>query len=116
MLVLDRTPAPLFDPIDDLTGAKPTWRILDDEPIYREVVRDLGVPGLDEPAAPAGDVIAGEVLPPTQALDLGHLFDEPPADDVPPTVPITLLPTTAIPVTGKGGRKRRAPGSARRAS
>lgn len=115
MLVLDHhhsTPAPLFDPIDDLTGAKPTWRILDDEPIYREVVRDLGVPGLDEPAAPAGDVIAGEVLPPTQALDLGHLFDR---DDA-PTAPIPLLPTTAIPVTGKGGRKRRQPGTTRRAS
>ena len=98
------TAAPLFDPVDPLTGAVPTWR-LDEEPIYLETVRDLGVPGLDEPAVPAGEVIAGEVLPPTQGLDLGHLFDR---EDV-PTAPITLLPTTAIPVTGKGGRKRRAP-------
>lgn len=108
---LHSTAAPLFDPVDPLTGAVPTWR-LDEEPIYLETVRDLGVPGLDEPAVPAGEVIAGEVLPPTQALDLGHLFDREDA----PTVPIPLLPTTAIPVTGKGGRKRRQPSTARRAS
>lgn len=57
-------PAPLFDPaatllVDPLTGVVPTWR-LDEEPIYLEVIRDLGVPGL---ADPAGPVVSGVVFP-----------------------------------------------------
>ena len=60
---LDAVPALLFDPaatllVDPLTGAVPTWR-LDEEPIYLECVRDLGVPGL---ADPAGPVVVGDVL------------------------------------------------------
>lgn len=57
-------PAPMFDPaatllVDPLTGVVPTWR-LDEEPIYLEVIRDLGVPGL---ADPAGPVVSGVVFP-----------------------------------------------------
>lgn len=54
--------APVFDPVDPLTGAVPSWR-LDEEPIYLEVLAALGVPGLDEPATPA-PVIAGDVVDP----------------------------------------------------
>ncbi len=102
--------------LDELTGAVPTWR-MDEEPIYLEVVRDLGVPGTLTGPAP-GDVVVGEVLPPTEAMDLGHLFDDAPVDDgvvvpLPPTEPIDVVPTPtkalALPVTGKGGRTRRAP-------
>lgn len=115
---VDVEAAALFDAdaqlVDELIGAVPTWR-LGGEPIYLEVVRDLGVPGLDEPAAPAGEVVAGEVLPATEALDLAHLFDDEPVDQHDaPTAPIALVPTTSIPVTGRGGRKRRAPRSTRR--
>jgi len=46
---------------DALTGAVPTWR-LDEEPIYLEVVRDLGVPALPEAEGGAGEVIVGEVV------------------------------------------------------
>jgi hypothetical protein len=46
---------------DELTGAVPTWR-LDEEPIYLEVVRDLGVPALPEAEGGAGEVIVGEVV------------------------------------------------------
>lgn len=46
---------------DALTGAVPTWR-LDEEPIYLEVVRDLGVPALPDADGRAGDVIVGEVV------------------------------------------------------
>lgn len=140
------TPAPMFDPdalvdpgsIDELTGAVPTWRF-GPEPIYRSVVRDLGSPWLDEPLPTGGEVVAGEVLPPTSAMDLAHLFDDPDDDrpvvddeddgedehprdavviELPPTEPIDVVPapTVALPrlaLTGRGGRTRRAP---RRAS
>ncbi|MBI4943250.1 MAG: hypothetical protein HY830_21090 [Actinobacteria bacterium] len=46
---------------DALTGAVPTWR-LDEEPIYLEVVRDLGVPALAEDTGGTGEVIVGEVV------------------------------------------------------
>lgn len=46
---------------DALTGAVPTWR-LDEEPIYLEVVRDLGVPALDGSGGGTGEVIVGEVV------------------------------------------------------
>ena len=50
--------------VDPLIGETPTWRMsVADEVIYREVVRDLGVPGLDEGDDPAGirRVILGEI-------------------------------------------------------
>lgn len=84
---LPGTPAALFDDeradVDPLTGAVPTWR-LDEEPIYLETVRDLGVPGLDEPATP-GDVIAGDVVE----------VDDPVVDDAPPTRALRLAPALA---------------------
>lgn len=98
------TPAPAFDPanpvdpesIDSLTGAVPTWR-LDEQPVYDELLAEwpdlyarLCQP-LDDPGP---DVVAGEVL--TQPLGL-------------PLPPTLALPETALPVTGKGGRGRRAP-------
>jgi hypothetical protein len=46
---------------DALTGAVPTWR-LDEEPIYLEVVRDLGVPALADDTGGSGEVIVGEVV------------------------------------------------------
>lgn len=54
---------------DDLAGAVPSWR-LGAEPIYLDVVRDLGVPGTLEGPAPA-EVVAGEVVDaPTASLTL----------------------------------------------
>ena len=50
--------------VDPLIGETPTWRMtVELEVIYREVVRDLGVPGLDEGDDPAGirRVILGEI-------------------------------------------------------
>ena len=101
------TPAPAFDPghpvdpesIDELTGAVPTWR-LDEQPVYDGLLTEwpalyarLCQP-LDDPGE---DVVEGVVLPPTQPIDLP-----------PPTVVLPeVLP--ALPVTGKGGRDRRAP-------
>ncbi len=46
---------------DALTGAVPTWR-LDEEPIYLEVVRDLGVPALPDADGGTGEVVVGEVV------------------------------------------------------
>ncbi len=46
---------------DALTGAVPTWR-LDEEPIYLEVIRDLGVPAVPQAQGGAGEVIVGEVV------------------------------------------------------
>jgi len=46
---------------DALTGAVPTWR-LDEEPIYLEVIRDLGVPAVPQAQGRAGEVIVGEVV------------------------------------------------------
>lgn len=76
-----REPAPMFTPTnltDPLTGPAPTWRMTE-EPIYRETVRDLGIPGVG-PAA--GDVVQGVVLegPPTVPLSVVG----------PPTIPMTL--------------------------
>lgn len=44
-----------------LTGPIPTWRpgFRDEEPIYREVLADLGPPGL---LAGPGDILIGTVL------------------------------------------------------
>lgn len=91
---------------------------LDEQPVYDELLAEwpdlyarLCQP-LDDPGP---DVVAGEVLPSTEALDLAHLFDDEPVDQHDaPTAPIALVPTTSIPVTGRGGRKRRAPRSSRR--
>lgn len=81
-------PAPLFDPasvVDPLTGAVPTWR-LDEEPIYLETVRDLGVPGLADPAGPVveGDVLVVEPSDPVE----NHATP----DDAPPTRALRLAP------------------------
>lgn len=46
---------------DPLTGSVPTWR-LDEEPIYLETVRDLGVPAVPEAGGGTGEVIVGEVV------------------------------------------------------
>ena len=46
---------------DALTGAVPTWR-LDEEPIYLETIRDLGVPAVPEADGGTGEVIVGEVV------------------------------------------------------
>jgi len=48
--------------IDPLSGAVPTWRP-SEEPIYLEVVRDLGIPGSLLGPAPSG-VVAGELADP----------------------------------------------------
>ncbi len=79
------------------------------EPFYLDVVRDLGSP----------------FLPATQALDLAAVFAAEPAAPLTPVVvagvatavPVTepiervVTPTKALPLplTGKGGRGRRAP-------
>lgn len=46
---------------DALTGAVPTWR-LDEEPIYLETIRDLGVPAVPEADGGTGEVIVGEIV------------------------------------------------------
>jgi len=110
-------PAALTDP---LTGYLPTWRLERDgaETLYLEVVRDLGVPGLDEASAPSGDVVVGELVTEVHDADV---------HEAPPTVPLTLVPTAVIPVAAVGTtttkarktaapRKPRAPRTARRAS
>lgn len=112
--------APVFDPIDPLSGAVPTWR-LDEEPIYLEVVRDLGRPGQLLGPAP-GDVVEGVVLDPEPVEDDDRVVEDdgedehPRAVEAPPTVPIPIRPTTRIPVSGRGGRKRRQPNARRAAS
>lgn len=81
--------SPAFDTpglVDPLFGPVPTWR-LDDEPIYREVIRDLGIPGRLE-GRPPGDVIGGEVV------------------DGPPTVPLELAATTVLPVVKATARSQ----------
>jgi hypothetical protein len=46
---------------DALTGAVPTWR-LDEEPIYLQTIRDLGVPAVPEADGGTGEVIVGEIV------------------------------------------------------
>lgn len=45
--------------IDALHGMRPTWRMGDD-PIYREMVAEYGIPG--DLTGPAGQVIPGELV------------------------------------------------------
>lgn len=98
-------PAPLFDPaatllVDPLTGVVPTWR-LDEEPIYLEVIRDLGVPGL---ADPAGPVVVGDLLTSSGDEHPIGVVDEPSdpvenhatPDDAPPTRALRLAPAPAV--------------------
>lgn len=87
--------APLFDPINELTGAVPTWR-LDEEPIYLEVVRDLGVPG--QLVGPAGPVLVG-VVEAAAAVDAQIVAST-------PTGPIGLVPTGELPQVAPSGRPR----------
>lgn len=106
-------PAPLFDPaatllVDPLTGAVPTWR-LDEEPIYLEVIRDFGVPGLADPAGPvvSGDVVDEPVAPGMVRLcycaphpcscDFEDGNEYPVrVDDAPPTRALRLAPAPAV--------------------
>lgn len=104
--------------IDELSGELPTWR-MDEEPIYLEVVRDLGVPGTLEGPAP-GPVVAGEVLDPDDAEDDEADVDgEYPRSET-PSASLTLVqpPAAASVVEPAPGRRqpRRKPPRARRAA
>jgi hypothetical protein len=79
--------APVVDPaIDPLDGEKPTWR-LGEEPIYLEVVRDLGLPGSLMGPAPR-DVVEGVVV---------DTREDGPADPT-STGGLTLIHTQPLPV------------------
>ena len=103
--------------VDTLEGVVPTWRIdAEDDPIYRDVVALLGVPGSLLGPAPSA-VVAGHLVDPDDDVDDEELDVEeehPRAVEAPPTVPIPLRPTTALPAPARAPRKRRP--SARRAA
>ena len=83
------TPGDAFvgvDPLDPLTGAVPTWR-LDEEPLYLECVRDLGVPGLDDPVHVDVEVEVVEV----GMSDPSQVEDDVEVDDAPPTPALRLV-------------------------
>lgn len=78
-----RIPAPVFDLVDDLVGAVPTWR-LDDDPLFWELVRD-GLAPVDVAAA------ALEVVP----WLLERLVDDPVVE---PRVQLHSTEVAAAPV------------------
>jgi predicted component of type VI protein secretion system len=84
--VVEPGPRPAPSLVDPLQGAVPTWR-LDEEPIYLETVRDLGVPGSLMGPAPR-DVVEGEVV---------DTREDGPADPT-STGGLTLIHTQPLPV------------------
>lgn len=69
---------------DALTGPAPTWRpgYDDDTPVYLDVVRAMGVPGLDGPTG--GDVVQGEVQPDPPVKHREYTIDGHDADPADP--------------------------------
>jgi len=106
------TPAAVFvevDPLDPLTGAVPTWRI-DEEPLYLECVRDLGVPGrvevpvevevvevsessrLDEDVACRCTIVSPRTLHEPDAWEQAEDCPVHPLDDVPTRALVLVQP------------------------
>lgn len=103
--------------LDPLTGRVPSWR-LDDEPIYLALVAERGIPGSLLGPAPSA-VVPGELVDPDDDVDDEDLDVEgehPRAVDAPPTVPIPIRPTTALPAPARAPRKRRQPTARKAAS
>lgn len=108
--------APVCTAIDPLTGAVPSWR-LDEEPIYLEVVRDLGIPGYLLGPAPSS-VVAGKVVDPGEderVVDDVDVDEEYPRDAA-ATASLSLVHPQPTPVVDEPAAPRRQPARKPRAA